>query len=51
MAEADNNNEPKESISEFEKFDINEYETQFFGFTPKSFLDGGRFQISSFCLH
>lgn len=42
MADAENNNQPKDESEQFEKFAINEYETQFFGFTPKSFLDGGK---------
>jgi len=42
MADAGNNNQPQDESEQLEKFGVYEYETQFFGFTPKSFLDGGK---------
>lgn len=51
MAEVENNNQTKNDCGE--KFDLClgyqtlnfEYETQFFGFTPKSFMDGGKLRF------
>jgi len=43
----DDSNEPEDNGSGYKHKveDIHEYETQFFGFTPKSFMDGGRFYL------
>ncbi|KAK3739957.1 hypothetical protein QZH41_012796, partial [Actinostola sp. cb2023] len=46
----DDSNEPEDNGSGYKHKveDIHEYETQFFGFTPKSFMDGVYNAVSDF---